>query len=154
VTEIRRQVELRVDFDLGSDPVELEHAIASEGRRAARELYELVLQFADEASASNSGGTRQRREPRWLTTLVGRLRISRYRIRVENNSVHPLDQLMGFNRAEASAAVRNLVFDLSRKFSYREIARLVTEFTGEPFSYQQVARLVRDEKQQNAGGQI
>lgn len=128
----------------------LERAIASEGRRAARELYELVLQFADETATSSSGGTRQRREHRWLTTLVGRLRIFRYRVKVGDGSVHPLDQLMSFSRAEASAAVRKLVFDLSHKFSYRETARLIAEFTGEPFSHQQVARLIGDEKRRNA----
>lgn len=153
MTEIRRQVELRVDFDLRSDPVELEHAIAAEGRRAARELYELVLRFADEASASTSGGARQRREPRWLTTLVGRLRVFRYRVNVRDGSLHPLDRMLGFDRAEASAAVRRLILDLSRKLSYRETAKLVSQFTGEPFSHQQVARLVRGEKLRKAGGE-
>lgn len=149
MAEVRKQVEIRVDFAPGRDPVDLEREIASEGRRAARELYELVLQIADEQSAASWGGARQRREPRWLTTCVGRIRIFRYRVRVRDGaSLHPLDRIMDLNRSEASAAVRTLVVGLARNLSYREIAALVEELTGEAFSHQQVARIV---KQSNGG---
>lgn len=150
--EIRMQADLRVDVRLGQDPVELERAVASEGRRAGRELYARVLQAADEQAVAYSGGARQRREPRWLTTLMGRLRVFRYRIRVGDGSFHPLDRLMDLNRGEASAAVRRLVIDFSRRLSYREVASVIAELTGEPFSYQQVARVVQEHNFRKRGG--
>lgn len=135
-------VDLKVDLRPGQDPVELEGAIASEGRRAARELYEQVLRAADEQAVAGSGGARQRQECRWVSTLIGRLRVYRYRVKGQGGSFHPLDRTMGLERGEASAALRSLVLDLSQRLSYRQIAGVVAQVIGEPFSYQQVGRIV------------
>jgi hypothetical protein len=38
-----------------------------------------------------------------------------------------------------------LIVALSKRFSYRDTARVMSEIAGESFSYQHVARLVREE---------
>jgi hypothetical protein len=82
VPEVSVVVELRVEVDEeGLDPVALEHAVAAEGRRAARELCREALTVLDRAATSASDGARQRLEPRWVATVFGRLRIRRYPVK-------------------------------------------------------------------------
>jgi hypothetical protein len=147
MSEITVEVELRVNLHREYDPVALEKAVFAEGRRAARELYVRVLQSADVNAIQDSGGLRQRREPFWLATLMGRVRILRYRVRIGDETFHPLDRTLNVDRDEASAAVRLLAVQLARKMSYRDVAKVITELTGEPFSYQTVNRLMRKQRQ-------
>jgi hypothetical protein len=144
MAEVTAQVVLRVRVRPGQDPTALERAIADEGRRAARELYQAVVTAEDDRAVGASGGARQRREARWVATLFGRVRILRYRVKVASESFHPLDRTLGLRRNEASPALQLLVVDLSNRLSHRDVARLVTEVTGETFAYQQVGRLVRE----------
>lgn len=144
VPEVTAHVELRVAIPPGQDPTDLEKAIAQEGRRAARELYMRAVSTADEAAVAEAGGIRQRREARWIATLFGRVRVPRYRVKLAADTFHPLDKTLDLRRGEASQAVRKLVIELSHRMSYRDVAAVVTEITGEPFAYQQVSRLVRE----------
>jgi hypothetical protein len=50
----------------------------------------------------------------------------------------------GSVRVFGTHTVRRLVVELSKRLSYRDVARVATELTGEPFAYQHVSRLVRD----------
>jgi hypothetical protein len=145
VPEVSAQVELKVKVWSGQDPDALERAIAAEGRRAAKELYLRVIETKDEQAVATAGGVRQRREARWVATLFGRVRIHRYRINNEVESFHPLDRALGLRRSEASQTVRRLIVALSKRFSYRDTARVMSEITGESFSYQHVARLLRED---------
>jgi hypothetical protein len=145
MSEISAQVELKVKVSAGQDPDALERAIAAEGRRAAKELYLRVIETKDEQAVATAGGVRQRREARWVATLFGRVRIHRYRINNEVESFHPLDRALGLRRSEASQTVRRLIVALSKRFSYRDTARVMSEITGESFSYQHVARLLRED---------
>lgn len=145
--EVKAQIELRVDVRAGQDHTALEKAIADQARKAARELYELVLSAEDERAVIASGGIRQRREPRWVATLFGRVRIFRYRVKVGDETFHPLDRVLDLHRSETSQALRRLVQDLAGRLSYRDIARVVSELTGEPFSYQNVNRIVGEANQ-------
>jgi hypothetical protein len=140
---ISTRVELKVKVRAGQDPVALERAIAAEGRRAARELYLRVLETMDEEVVTAAAGARQRREPRWVATVFGRVRIRRYRIKNEAESFHPLDRALGLSRGEASQALRLLVVELAQRLSHREIARAISEMTGERITYQHVSRLLR-----------
>jgi hypothetical protein len=144
--EISAQVELTVKVCAEQDSGALERAIAAEGRRAAKELYQRVIETKDEHAVAAAGGARQRREARWVATLFGRVRIRRYRVERGGQSFHPLNRALGLRRSEASEAVRHLIVDLSKRFSYRDTARVMTEATGESFSYQHVARLLRKEE--------
>jgi hypothetical protein len=144
MAEVTVQVELRVRVRPGQDATALERAIAEEGRRAARDLYLQVISEVEERAVSASGGTRQRREGRWVATLFGRVRVLRYRVHLASESFHPLDRVLDLRRGEASQVVRRLVVELSKRLSYRDVARVATELTGEPFAYQHVSRLVRD----------
>ncbi len=76
--EVSVVVELRVRIGEPLAPVALERAIAAEGRRAARELYRGVVQVLDERVTGASGGARQRLEPRWVATTVGRIQEARF----------------------------------------------------------------------------
>ena len=145
VPEVSTQVELKVKVWSGQDPTALERAIAAEGRRAAKELYRRVIETKDEQAVAAAGGARQRREVRWVATLFGRVRIRRSRVQQDAESFHPLDRALGLRRSEASEAARRLIVDLSKRFSYRDTARVMTEILGESFSYQHVARLLREE---------
>jgi hypothetical protein len=142
--EVRAQVKLRVTVRAGQDPTALERAIADEGRRAARELYLRVVSAEDERAVTACGGTRQRRESRWVATLFGRVRIFRYRVKLGSESFHPLDRDLDLGRGETSQAIRRLVIELANRLSYRDVAKVVSELTGEPFAYQHVNRLVRE----------
>jgi hypothetical protein len=145
VPEVRAQVELRVTVRAGQDPTALERAIAGEGRRAARDLYLRVVSAEDERAVTASGGARQRRESRWVATLFGRVRIFRYRVKLGRESFHPLDRRLDLGRSETSQAIRRLVIELASRLSYRDVARVVSELTGEPFAFQHVNRIVREE---------
>jgi hypothetical protein len=133
--------ELSVTTPSGVDPVELERAIAAEGRRAARELYVRVLRVSDEEATGDSNAIRQRREPRWVATLFGRVRVLRYRVRHDEATFHPLDGVLGLDRHEASAALRGVIRELEGKASFRTMARVIELMTGESFSYQEVRRV-------------
>lgn len=145
MAEISVQVELKVKVRRGQDPVALERAIAAEGRRAARELYLHVVESQDEQAVAASGGVRQRREPRWVATLFGRVRIRRYRIRDEASSFHPLDRALTLGRGEASQALRVLIVELAERLSHRDVARTLSEITGESITYQHINRLLRQQ---------
>lgn len=137
---------VQLEADAAEDPVALEEAIASEGRRAARELYARVVEEADRRLVAASGGARKRLEPRWVTTLFGRLRIRRYRVKLGEETFHPLDRAMGWGRGEASPALRKLALRLARRLSIREVAQVISDGIGEPFSYQTVSRILRSER--------
>lgn len=145
MAEVSVHVELAVKVRRGQDPVALEKAIAAEGRRAARELYMQVVESQDELAVAVSGGVRQRREPRWIATLVGRVRIRRYRVRDESASFHPLDRVLALGRGEASQALRVLIVELAERLSRRDVARTLSEITGESITYQHVSRLLRQQ---------
>ena len=122
VPEITANVELQVRVHPGDDPGALERVIAAEGRRAARELYLRIVEAMDEQALAITKGARQRREPRWVATLFGRVRILRYRVNNETESFHPLDRVMDLRRSEASQAVRNLIIELAGRLSNRGVA--------------------------------
>jgi hypothetical protein len=143
MAKVSISVELSVNKTSGLDPVDLERAIAAEGRRAARELYLRVLRVFDDEATGDASGIRQRREPRWVATLFGRVRILRYRVRRDGTTFHPLDGVLGLDRHEASAALRHVIRELEGKASFRTSARVIEEITGESFSYQDVRRVAR-----------
>lgn len=136
-------VELEADTARG--PIALEEAIAAEGKRAARELFARVVEEADRGLVAASGGTRKRLEARWVATLLGRFRIHRYRVKLGEETFHPLDRAMGWERGEASPALRKLVLRLAKRLPLREVAQVISDLIGEPFSYQNVRRIVRNE---------
>ncbi len=141
--EVVLAVELRVRMDPRQDPVAIEHAVAEEGRRAARELYQEVARALEEAELVALGGARQRLESRWVATLMGRIRLSRYRVRVRGRSYHPLDRILGLQRAEASPALRTTVHQLVARLPLSQAADIVGRITGEPMSPQTAWRLSR-----------
>lgn len=139
-------VNVQLEADTAQGPVDLEKAIAAEGRRAARELYARVVQEADRRLVAASGGSRTRLEARWVASLFGRVRIHRYRVKLGSETFHPLDRAMRLERAEASPALRKLVLRLARRLPYREVAQVISDGIGEPFSYQSVSRIVRSDR--------
>jgi hypothetical protein len=145
MAEVGTQVELRVAVRAGQDPAAVESAIAAEGRRAARELYLDVVATLDDRAVAGERTSRQRREGRWVATLFGRVRITRYRVKKGDRSWHPLDEMLKLRRGEATQAIQQLATELSERFSYRDVARFLTALTGEAFTYQHVSRLVREE---------
>lgn len=128
-------VELRVVVEDESDPVELERAVAAEGRRASRELYRGCLKAIDEKAVAASGGPRQRLEERWVATTFGRVRVWRYRVKAEGGSFCPLDRTIGLGQAEASPALREAICDLALRLPYRQTAEVASRLTGEPLSH-------------------
>jgi hypothetical protein len=147
VSEVPRvALKVQLEADTARDPVALEEAIAAEGRRAARELFARVIEEADRRLVAASGGTRKRLEPRWVATLVGRFRIHRYRVKLGEETFHPLDRAMGWERGEASPALRKLVLRFAKKLPFREVAQVVSDRIGEPFSYQNVRRILRNDR--------
>lgn len=147
MAEITAHVELQVKVGPGQDPMAIERAIAAEGRRAAQELYLRVVEAMDEQALATTRGARQRREARWVATLFGRVRILRYRVKNETESLHPLDRVLDLRRGEASHAVRHLIIDLARRLPYRDVAQVITEITGETFTYQHVNRVLREHEE-------
>lgn len=124
----------------------LEHAIVDEGRRAARDLYRAALSDADRSAIEASGGTRQRVEERWIATLMGRVRVGRYRVRVGNQTHHPLDDRLDLRGGEPSPAIRSLVQRLSKRFSSRQITEILGEITGATLSRHIVLRILEDDR--------
>jgi hypothetical protein len=144
VPQVSVVVELKVSVDVG-DPVVMERAIAAEGRRGARELYQQALKVLDEQATASSGAARQRLEARWMATTVGRVRLWRYRVRGAQGSFHPLDRLMGLSQAEPSPALREAVCDIAVRVPYRQVAHLVSRLAGEAISHQSSWRILRAE---------
>lgn len=134
--EVSVAVELRVEVEKGADPVALEQAIAAQGREGAKELYRAVLRELDGQAVEASGGARQRLEERWVATLVGRLRIWRYRVKGAEGSFCPLDRAVAWGRKEATPALREAVCDLAVRLPYRQAAEVCSRMTGEPLSHQ------------------
>jgi len=145
VPEVSVVVELRVAVDEEPDPVALEHAVAAEGKRAARELLREVLRVADQQATQAADGTRQRLEERWVATTFGRVRIWRYRVKRQGRSFHPLDRAVGLSQAEPSPALREAVCDLATRVPYRQVAEVVARLTGEPISHQSAWRILQAE---------
>ncbi|HEX9089269.1 MAG TPA: UPF0236 family protein [Arthrobacter sp.] len=143
--EVSVVVELRVAVDEESDPVAFEHAIAAQGRRAARELYREALRALDGLLTEAAGGARQRLEERWVATLVGRIRMWRYRVKGPGGSFHPLDRALRLGQAEPSPALREAVCDLATRLPYRQAAEVCSRLTGEAFSPLAAWRVVQAE---------
>jgi hypothetical protein len=53
---------------------------------------------------------------------------------------------MGWERGEASPALRKLVLRLAKRLPFRELAQVISDRIGENFSYQSVRRIVRNER--------
>jgi hypothetical protein len=136
--------DLQVEVRVGEDPARLEWEVATEARRVARDLFLCAVAALEEEAISQSGGTRQRREPRWVATVFGRVRLHRYRVRSGDRTFHPVDEILGLRRGEASIAVREIAIELTRKLSYRDTAHVLSVLTGEHFTYQHVGRLLAD----------
>lgn len=139
----RVTVELVVEVE--DDAVALEGRAVSEGRRAARELYRRALADADRRAVEASGGARQRVEHRWVATLMGHVRIGRYRVRTDHRTHRPLDERLALHPGEASPGVRALVHRLADRLSTREIAEVVSEVTGTSFSRYAVLRVLHQD---------
>ena len=138
-------VELRVQVGQGIDPVSFEQQVAAEGRRAARMLFRDALRVLDDLATDAAEGVRQRTEPRWVATTVGRIRIRRYRVSGEEGSYHPLDRMIGLCQSEASPALRELVCDLACRLPYRQAAEISTRLSGEECSPLSAWRIVQEE---------
>lgn len=134
--------DIQVEIRLAGDPATLEREIATEARRVARDLYLRAVAALEEEAISQNGGARQRREPRWVATVFGRVRLHRYRVRSGDRTFHPADEVLGLRRGEASMAVREIAMELTRKLSYRDTAYVLSVLTGERFTYQHVGRLL------------
>jgi hypothetical protein len=134
--------DIQVEIRLAGDPATLEREIATEARRVARDLYLRAVAALEEEAISQNGGARQRREPRWVATVFGRVRLHRYRVRSGDRTFHPADEILGLRRGEASMAVREIAIELTRKLSYRDTAYVLSVLTGERFTYQHVGRLL------------
>jgi hypothetical protein len=135
---------LRVKYHPDEDLVALEQAIAAEGRRAARDLFLELASVLDAESVQASAGVRQRLEVRWVATLMGRIRLRRYRVKAEGKSFHPLEQRLQLGQAEASPAVLASARDLATLgLTYRQIAAVLTQFTGAPITRQTAWRMLR-----------
>lgn len=142
--EVSVWVELRVVVEPEVDPLVLERAVAAEGRRAARELFSAAA-AALEQQILGRAGTRQRQELRWVATTFGRIRCSRYRVKDDERSFHPLDRVMGWSGAEPSAGLRELVCELATRLPYRQVAEVTARLTGEPFSPRSAWSVLQDE---------
>ncbi|HYZ13650.1 MAG TPA: hypothetical protein VFA08_08615 [Actinomycetota bacterium] len=136
--------DVQVEVSLGEDPVTLEWEIAMAARRVARDLFLCAVAALEEEAISQSGGARQRREPRWVATVFGRVRLHRYRVRRGDATFHPADEILRLRRGEASMAVREIAVELTRKLSYRDTAYVLSLFTGDRFTYQHVGRLLAE----------
>ena len=137
-------LQLRVELKPDAKLTAIEELVAAEGRRAARELYGEAIRTLDEDVVAETDGSRQRLEERWLATLMGRMRIARYRVRVGSRTLHPLDRLLGLRRSEVSPALARLVVALSSTMSYRNAAQIVSWITGESMSPQACMRITRN----------
>ena len=143
--------DVQVEVRLGEDPATLEWEVAMEARRVARELFLCAVATLEEKAISQNGGARQRREPRWVATVFGRVRLHRYRVRSGDRTFHPVDEILGLRRGEASMAIRQLTLELTRKLSYRDTAYVLSVLTGERFTYQHVGRLLAEAADPSTG---
>ncbi|MDQ3990750.1 MAG: UPF0236 family protein [Actinomycetota bacterium] len=143
--EVSVVVELKVVVDPGADPVALEQAVATQGRQAAKELYRAALEQVDRDAVEASGGARQRLEERWVATLAGRMRIWRYRVKVDGVSYCPLDRALGWGHKEATPALREALCDLALRLPYRQAAEVCSRITGEPLHHLSVWRILVEE---------
>ena len=144
--EVLFTAQLRVRYRSGQGPDTLERTIAAEGRRAARELYQELARAIDDESAGASRGTRQRVEARWVATLMGRVRLRRYRVKTDSGTFHPLDERLQLDRAEASQALRASAGELANLgLSTRQISAVLTLFTGSALPRQTVWRMLRSD---------
>jgi hypothetical protein len=142
--EVTLSTTLRVKLRSDQDPIALEQAIADQGRRAARDLYLEVARALDADAVRSSGRIRQRLDTRWVATLIGRFRLARYRVMGDERSFHPLDKRLLLDRSEASPAVVASARTLAAQgLTYRQLAAVLTHFTGAPFSPQTVWRMLR-----------
>jgi hypothetical protein len=142
--EVSVTTTLRVNVRTDQSAVALEQAIAEEGRRAARDLYLEVARTLEDCSVRSSGGIRQRVEVRWIATLIGRFRLSRYRVKADGKTFHPVDRRLHLGRSEASPAVLASVRELAGQgLTYQQLAVVLTHVTGTPFSRQTVWRMLR-----------
>jgi hypothetical protein len=141
---VRARHDVQVDVRLGEHPAMLEWGVAMEARRVARDLYLRAIAALEEEAISQCGGARLRREPRWVATVFGRVRLHRYRVRRGAATLHPADEILGLRRGEASMAIRQIALELTRKLSYRHTAYVLSVLTGERFTYQHVSRLLAE----------
>jgi hypothetical protein len=139
---VGRIVELRVEVRPDWDAVDLEEAIAAEGRRAARKLYREAVRVLDQSATDSPGVTLQRLEARWVATLFGRVRISRHRVSGPDRTYTPIDRIFGLGRSEYSLALQALVRQVSQRLPYRGAAQLLSQIVGEQISYQSVWRVL------------
>jgi hypothetical protein len=145
VPEVSVMVELRVAVEDDVDPVELERAIAAEGRRAARELYDQVWPALDARAVLAAAAAKERLEVRWVATLVGRCRVWRYRVKGAHGTFHPLDRSIGLGQAEASPALREAICDMATRLPYRQAADVVSRLVDEQISHQSCWRVLLQE---------
>lgn len=143
--EVSVSVVLQVEVEPGMDPVALEHRIDAEGKRAARALYEKTLSELDQGAVEDTGGARQRLEPRWVATIFGRVRVHRWRIKGRQGSFHPLDRMLNLGRSEPSAALRETLCELATRVPYRQVADVTERITGEEISHLLAWRTVQQE---------
>lgn len=130
--------DVQVEVRLGKDPAALEWEVAMEARRVARELFLCAVAALEEEAVSQSGGARERREPRWVATVFGQVRLLRYPLRSGDRPFHPADEILGLRGGAASMAVREIAIELTRKLSYRDTAYVLSVLT----AYQHVGRLL------------
>lgn len=138
-------VELQVEVDHRPDPLALEQKVASQGRRAAQELFREVVTVVDEQAVEGSGGARQRLEPRWVATVFGRVRVWRYRVRREGASFHPLDDALGLAQSEASSGLRETICELALRLPYRQAAEVASRITGDEVNHLSAWRVLQSE---------
>lgn len=141
--EVRIAVELRVQVEDQVDPLVLERSIASEGRRAARELYLAAMKTLDEGVSK--AGAHQRLEDRWVATEFGRVRVWRWRAKRDGVTSLPLDRVMGWSRSEPTAGLRETICDLALRLHYRQAATVVSRICGEHVTHRQAWQVLQDE---------
>ena len=62
---------------------------------------------------------------------MGRVRLSRYRVKTDSGTFHPLDKRLQLDRAEASRALRASASELaSLGLNTRQVVAVLTLFTG------------------------
>jgi hypothetical protein len=138
---IHLNLDLSARIEPGADPITLEEVVAAEGRRAARELYREIVRMLDEDMAIAEAASRQRLEERWVSTLMGRVRIARYRMKEGDRTYHPLDSVLDLSRGETSPGLRAAIGSLSGSVSWRQLSKILRWVTGETVSPQTCRRV-------------
>ena len=145
IISVSVSVEVEVPEDLGAiQPIEIERAVRAEGQRAARELYAKVLGQIEQVALAQISAPKCRLEDRWVSTCFGRMRITRYRV-ADPSCPHPLDQLVGFGKAEATIGLREAICDLALRLPYRQVAEVASAHTDQVISHQSAWRVLRAE---------